>query len=258
MKCNSKLAALFCATMFASACHGAGGGGNNIGTGKPAAVKAEAGGTACWQPYEEVKLKDAEAFGLDRCFTESEISDSLFRRMYGKSFKAGCTTPRSDLRYLRVLHVDHKGHIRVGEMVCHKAVSHDLLAIFRRLFDARYPIERMVLIDNYDAKDGLSMQANNSSAFNFRFIAGTHKLSNHSQGLAVDINPLYNPYVKKRADGTMLVDPEAARVYADRSKDFPFKLTSNDLCVRLFKEHGFEWGGDWKSLKDYQHFEKRR
>lgn len=128
--------------------------------------------------------------------------------------------------------------------------------IFRKLYAASYPIERMVLIDNYNADDNPSMEANNSSAFNFRFVAGTKKLSNHSSGMAIDINPLYNPYVKQRADGTLYVSPEKGRMYADRSKAFDYKLYDGNLCVKLFKEHGFTWGGDWQSLKDYQHFEK--
>lgn len=177
--------------------------------------------------------------------------------MSGKSYRPGCPVPRSDLRYLRVLHYTLDGTIRTGEMVCHQAVAEDLIRIFRALYDARYPIERMVLIDNYGAQDEPSMLANNSSAFNFRFIGGTRQLSNHSMGCAVDINPLYNPYVKVRRDGSLRVSPKAARPYADRKGKFPYKITADDLCCRLFKQYGFTWGGDWRSLKDYQHFERR-
>ena len=75
-------------------------------------------------------------------------------------------------------------------------------------------------------------------------------------GKAVDINPLYNPYVKRRQDGTYKVSPEKGRKYADRTKTFKYKIDRNDLAYRLFKQHGFRWGGDYRSLKDYQHFEK--
>lgn len=115
----------------------------------------------------------------------------------------------------------------------------------------------MVLIDEYDAQDGPSMRANNSSAFNFRFVAGTGVLSSHSRGMAVDINPLYNPYVKTNG-GRTVVDPAEAAPYADRTRDFPYKIAEDDPCCREFLRHGFTWGGHWKSLKDYQHFEKRR
>ena len=189
-------------------------------------------------------------------FWSVEISDEVFARIEGKSFKKECTTPREDLRYLRVLHYNKEGEELEGELICHKDIADDLLDIFRKLHEARYPIERMVLVDEYDADDEASMRANNSSAFNFRFISGTRSLSRHSRGMAIDINPLYNPYVRHRG-GRTLVSPENAKVYTDRTEAFPYKIERDDLCVRLFKEHGFTWGGDWKNSKDYQHFEKR-
>lgn len=189
-------------------------------------------------------------------FQSLEISDEIFAHIEGKSFKKECTTPRKDLRYLRVLHYNKVGEELEGELICHKDIAEDLLDIFRKLHEARYPIERMVLVDEYDADDEASMMDNNSSAFNFRFISGTRSLSRHSRGMAIDINPLYNPYVRHRG-GRWLVSPENGEAYTDRSKAFPYKIERDDLCVRLFKEHGFTWGGDWKNSKDYQHFEKR-
>lgn len=209
-----------------------------------------------WRAGERVSLRSVETYGLERCFSVCGIDDRTFARMSGLSYGEGCTIPRSELRYLKVLHVNAAGDILLGEMVCNKAIADDLVEIFRTLFDARYPIERMVLVDEYGANDERSMTANNSSAFNFRFISGTTRLSNHSLGLAVDINPLYNPYVRER-DGRVSVEPEAARPYVDRTADFPYKIERDDLCCREFLRHGFEWGGDWTSLKDYQHFEKR-
>lgn len=188
-------------------------------------------------------------------FSQQEISDSVFARIEGKSFKDNCTTPREDLRYLRLSHYNMEGEVLQGELICHKAIADDLLAIFRALYQAKYPIERMVLVDEYDADDEASMRANNSSAFNFRYISGTKRLSRHSRGMAIDINPLYNPYVRYRG-GRTLVSPANGKAYVDRSKDFPYKIVKGDLCYRLFKEHGFSWGGDWKNSKDYQHFEK--
>lgn len=211
---------------------------------------------AIWKAGETVSENEVAKVGIENCFTAEEISDSVFQVMKGKSYKDNCTIPRGDLRYVRVLHKNLSGETMVGELVCNKAITADLLDIFKKLYAANYPIERMVLIDNYNADDDPSMEANNSSAFNFRFIAGTKKLSNHSTGMAIDINPLYNPYVKRRADGSFYVSPEKGRKYANRSKAFDYKLHNGDLCVKLFKEHGFTWGGDWQSLKDYQHFEK--
>lgn len=98
--------------------------------------------------------------------------------------------PRDSLRYLKVLHYDFNGNITLGEIVCNVIISNKLLDIFKTLYKNKYPIEKIKLIDDYDASDDLSMADNNSSAFNFRFVAGTTKLSNHSKGLAIDINTL--------------------------------------------------------------------
>lgn len=192
----------------------------------------------------------------DASFCQQELTDAIFARIKGKSYKEHCTIPRSDLRYLQVLHYNKEGEVLRGELICHKTIADDLLAIFRELYQAKYPIERMVLVDEYDADDEASMQANNSSAFNFRYISGTQTLSRHSRGMAIDINPLYNPYVRHRG-GRTLVEPANAQAYVDRTKDFPYKIVKGDLCYRLFKKYGFTWGGDWKNSKDYQHFEKR-
>ena len=188
-------------------------------------------------------------------FTSEEIPDEVFARMAGKSYKEDCTVPREDLRYLRISCVGADGSAYIGEMVAAADLAEDLLDIFRQLYEAGYPIERMQLIDDYDASDQASMEANNTTCFNFRQIAGSTKLSNHSLGRAVDINPLYNPYVKKTGHGT-IYDPPMAEAYADRDKDFPYKIDHDDLCYQLFTAHGFTWGGDWNSVKDYQHFEK--
>ena len=100
------------------------------------------------------------------------------------------------------------------------------------------------------------MQANNTSCFNFRRVAGSSKLSAHSRGMAIDINPLQNPCIRQRKDGSTSVQPATGRCYADRSKHWPYQIVRGDLCHRLFTEHGFKWGGAWRSVKDYQHFER--
>ena len=136
-----------------------------------------------------------------------------------------------------------------------QAIAKDLIHIFKRLLEAGYQIERVETIDKYDGDDERSMAANNSSCYNYRTIPGAERLSKHALGLAVDINPQYNPYVKTR-NGKTVISPEGAEEYADRSKDFPHKIDRNDLCYKLFRSRGFRWGGDWRTMKDYQHFEK--
>lgn len=209
-----------------------------------------------WQVGKEVSAEDVRKYGTDRCFASMPISDAVFGRIYGNSYKKDCRVLRSSLRYLHLLHYTEDGRIKLGEMVCHKDIADDLTDIFRKLFEAKYPIENMQLIDNYGADDIRSMEHKNTTCFNYRTVAGSKKLSNHSLGKAVDINPLYNPYVKRRQDGTYKVSPEKGRKYADRTKTFKYKIDRNDLAYRLFKQHGFRWGGDYRSLKDYQHFEK--
>ena len=209
-----------------------------------------------WKAGSRVSLKTVQEYGLERCFEWTEIPEHVYRRMLGKSFKEGTAVGLADLRYVRVLHYDGKGAILLGELVCNRQIAADLVEIFRALFNARYPIERMVLIDDFNADDELSMRANNTSAFCYRAVAGSQKLSAHARGMAVDINPLYNPYYRDRKNGTRQVRPATAIGYCDRSKSFPYKLVQGDLCHRLFLQHGFQWGGSWRSCKDFQHFEK--
>ena len=209
-----------------------------------------------WQAGTVVSKTSVERFGMDACFKAEAIPDNVFARMRGKSYPDHCSVSRNELRYVKALHYDAEGQIHIGEMVCNQAIAADLVSIFRELFRNRYPIERMVLIDNYDADDERSMRNNNSSCFCYRVVAGSKKLSKHARGMAVDINTLYNPYVKVRANGTRFVQPSNAGKYCDRTKTYPYTIRRGDLCQRLFAQHGFRWGGDWKSSKDYQHFER--
>ena len=193
-------------------------------------------------------------------FSIHEISDDLFDRMKaGNTYKEDCIVPREDLRYLLVLHKDKDRHIHQGEMVVHKLIAEDVLEIFEKLYDANYPIERMVLPDNYMADDETMMRDNNSSCFNFRFISHTAKISKHGLGMAVDISTLYNPYHKivTNEDGAAeeVIEPATGEPYLDRTRKFDYKINKDDLCYKLFIEKGFEWGGDWTDRKDYQHFE---
>lgn len=221
-------------------------GGGDTGSGTPAE----------WRAGCEVSAEAVRRHGVDRCFSSETISVETAKRMRNKSYKQGCAVPLADLRYLRVLHYDGEGRIKVGEMVCDKAISADLLAVFRELFAVRYPIERMVLVDNYDADDERSMAANNTTCFNYRAVAGSRRLSNHSRGRAVDVNPLYNPHVRMRQGRVSSVAPKAGQRYADRTLRHPMMINGGSVCLRVFKKHGFRWGGDWRSSKDYQHFEK--
>lgn len=233
--------------------------------GMEACAAGQDGGTVAVQPVQkwvaETVVDEGEVArsGLDAWFRAEKISDAVFRRMWLKSWKKDCPLERKDLRYLKMLHCNAEGRPQLGEMVVNASIADTVLRIFRKLFEAGYRIERMVLIDNYGADDETSMRANNTSAFNFRFMAGSaKKISRHGLGLAVDINPLYNPYVKRRSNGAWHIEPATAADYAfDRGRRaaIPYKIDHADLAYKLFTAAGFLWGGDWNTVKDYQHFE---
>ena len=203
----------------------------------------------------EVDVSDLSEEEKAQLFYATETTDDIFARINGVSYQENSEISRENLRYLRVLHIGTNGNTYVGEMIVNESISEDVLEIMQELYHAAYPIEKMVLIDEYGGDDEASMEANNTSAFNYRNISGSGKLSKHSYGLAIDVNPLYNPYVKNTADAT-ICQPQNALDYIDRSREFSYKIDENDLCYQLFTAHGFTWGGSWNSVKDYQHFEK--
>ncbi len=187
-------------------------------------------------------------------FSYSPIPDAIFEIMKGKSFKTDCTIPREELSYLRIRYVDLQGKTQDGEMVVNRRIAETVLSIFQELYAAKYPIEKIRLVDHYDADDERSTADNNSSSFNFRFISHTTKVSKHGMGAAIDINPLYNPYVKM-VNGKLSIEPAAGAPYVDRSRTFPMKIDESNLAFQIFTKYGFEWGGSWEGRKDYQHFE---
>ena len=165
------------------------------------------------------------------------------------SWREGCPVDLDDLRLIRLTHHDLRDGVSEGELVVHDDVVADIQEAFRLLFEARYQIERMDLVDVFAADDDVSMAANNTSAFNCRFVAGTTEWSQHSFGRAIDINPLYNPYVQGDT-----VDPPTGAPYADRTADHPSLIRSGDEVVQAFESIGWSWGGEWQSAQDYQHF----
>ena len=186
-------------------------------------------------------------------FCISEIDKNIFAKIDGKSYKKNCPVPLEDLRYLNVLHKTLTGETLYGELICNVKIAESLLDIFKTLYTENYPIEKIRLIDEYNADDELSMRDNNSSCFNFRYVSHTNRISLHGYGLAVDINPRYNPYIKF-VDGKKSIEPANAADFEDRTKNFPYKITTDDLCYKIFTAHGFDWGGNWDDCKDYQHF----
>lgn len=167
----------------------------------------------------------------------------------GSSWRPGCPLEVDELRAVNLSHWGYDGAVHTGRLVVDAAHAPRLAAVFGALFESRFPIQQMVPVDKYGSDDQTSMRANNTSAFNCRYVAGTTRWSEHSYGRAVDVNPLVNPYVK---GGT--VDPPEGAPYADRSRTDPGMVHADDAVVRAFAAQGWAWGGDWSDGKDYQHF----
>lgn len=210
-------------------------------------IEEEAVDTFSWN-YDEAE--DTVLFKT-YVFVSQPIPKEVELRMRGRSLPEASKVAIDQLRYLTLPYYDFDGNIKRGEMVCNKIIAHDLLCVFRALFSQAYPINSIRLIDDFDADDEASMQANNTSCFNYRNKVGVNMLSRHAYGMAVDINPLQNPCVRGKR-----VRPSTAEEYADRSKDFEHKIDKDDFCVEVFTSYGFKWGGRWSRTKDYQHFEK--
>jgi hypothetical protein len=189
-------------------------------------------------------------------FYYEPLSEEVKTRITGISYPTDSLVPYEDLRYVKVLHYNFDGILQEGELICNQAIAQDMVEIFYELYLANYKIAKMILIDAYGADDNLSMEDNNTSAFNYRVVSGTSRLSKHAYGLAIDINPMQNPFVDINEDGSLYSSPAGSDIYADRTVPFDHKIDEQDLCYQLFIEHGFIWGGHWNSYQDYQHFQK--
>lgn len=204
-----------------------------------------------WVPTTQVKYEDVLEYGIEKCFVAEPLSLSVMLRMKDNSYKKGCPVKLKDLRYLKVLHYDSEGAIMLGEMVCNKKISEDLLEVFRELFDLHYPIQRMVLIDDYGADNEESMRNGNTSCFCYRKAEGSKKLSTHAYGLAVDLNKAAPLDFTERG----VMDEEGVETIHERDRRVFNSITTDDLSYQVFTKYGFAWGGDFPE-KDTQHFEK--
>lgn len=169
------------------------------------------------------------------------------------SWRPGCPVGPEDLRLLRVTHWGFDGRPTEGELVVHRDEQEAVLEIMRRLFDARFPIERMEPVDEFGGSDDASMAANNTSAYNCREVKSRPGVwSEHAYGAAIDVNPIQNPYVSSSG----MVDPPAGAQFVDRSQQTPGMIHAGDPAVRAFAAVGWGWGGHWSASKDYQHFSR--
>lgn len=219
------------------------------------AVKEVPAGTIV--PLEKLDLAHPEQY-----FQSYEIKegDGVYQRIHGKSYVENPHIGLDELRYFKVLHYNFDGAVQVGELIANAALEADYKEIFLQLFQNKYEIYSMRLIDEFwtgdlATLDEASMQANNTSGFCYRIVTDGKSLSNHAYGRAIDINPLQNPYVGKSKSGSYWY-PETAGEYVDRTAEEEHMISVDDICYFVFRNHGFTWGGAWNNPKDYQHFEK--
>lgn len=201
-------------------------------------------------------------------FYYEPLSDNLRRYMTGVSYPSESASPApeeqagaaladlKDLRYVHIWHYDFSGTPREGELICNEYIAQDLVEIFYELYRNEYQMEKVLLIDEYDGDADAARQDNNSFCFYSVQDNEDSALSKHAFGLALDINPCYNPRIVYEKDGSQTITPASAAGYADRTGSFPYKIDEDDLCCRLFVRHGFTWGGNRNNGKDYQHFQK--
>lgn len=171
----------------------------------------------------------------------------------GPTWHRDCPVAPAQLRRVTLTHLGFDALPHRGELIVHHELVPQVIAIFDRLYRLEFPIEKMRSVAHYrGGDDELSMEDNNTSAFNCRRIPGSGKWAQHAYGRAIDINPLLNPSVDHGA-----FEPRNARVYLDRNRIEPGLLHAGDAAVRVFTDAGWRWGGYWKSPVDYQHFERR-
>jgi hypothetical protein len=164
------------------------------------------------------------------------------------SYRAGCPVGPRDLRTVRLGYWGFDGRAHVGRLVVNRRVTGEVVTVFRRLYAARFPIRRMTPVSAYRGSDDASMAADNTSAFNCRFVGGTKRWSMHAYGEAIDLNPVENPYVQGGR-----VSPPAGRRYLSRTYR-PGMAVEGGVAVEAFDAVGWKWGGRWTGSRDYQHF----
>ncbi len=182
----------------------------------------------------------------------NDIPEDIQKIMQKYTWKPDCPVPLIELKYLSLSFYGFDNNIHIGHLIVHKDVAIEVVIIFKELFEKKFSVEKMKLMDEYKGDDTTSMTENNTSAFNCRSVTGKPGVySVHSYGRAIDINPKINPYVKGN-----LVLPENGKSYVDRTITSPGLIKINDFTYNAFIKNGWIWGGSWVSLKDYQHFEK--
>lgn len=183
----------------------------------------------------------------------TSIPEAMRQKMTGLSWNDYCPVGLDDLVLVRVRYRTYTGLSAMGKLIVNKNVAPSLIAVFKELYAMGFPIKQIHPITRFDADDPTSMRNNNTSVFrcSHREKASKDKRgtwSEHAKGEAIDINPLVNPFVM----GSGKVVPVEGEEYANRNLKVEGMVSPE--VVAIFKKHGWKWGGNWKSSKDYQHF----
>jgi len=167
------------------------------------------------------------------------------------SWHPGCPVSPARLRRVRLTYWGFDGRAHTGSLVANEDAVSDLVHVFAQLYTARFPIRRLRPIDVYGGKDERSLEADNTAAFNCRYVIGPgpRRWSVHAYGEAIDVNPVENPYLENGR-----VHPRAGRAYLVRGRVRPGMAVRGGLLVRAFAAVGWQWGGRWTASPDYQHF----
>lgn len=184
---------------------------------------------------------------------QSEILDISVERqqqMLSKTFREGCPVGFDALALVRFLHWNEQFGVQWGEVVVAREEAQNMEEVFGSLYEIQFPLTSAKPMFHFDGNDDLSMEANNTSAFNCRKVKNSKRYSEHSYGKAIDINPLWNPWVSKSGR----VDPPSGKPFVDRNLEIKGLIKARDEVVQLFESKGWKWGGYWRNSKDYQHF----
>ncbi len=198
------------------------------------------------------KAKTACVAAQEFCSSIESLSERQIKAMVGVVWQKGCPVQLAELRVVNATHRTFKGSVAVGSVVVHQQYAKAVAQVLRQLFEANFPIESMFPIEAFGGDDERAQLANNTSAFNCRVVKGSKVFSQHAYGRAIDINPLQNPFVKKKDSGRKSLDQR----FVDRlaAAKVPGVIGPQSVPVEAFKQIGWSWGGNWRVNKDYQHF----
>ncbi|WP_051437586.1 M15 family metallopeptidase [Eubacterium xylanophilum] len=208
-------------------------------------------------PEKLTRKEEASYFKIFKITKKSDV----YKRINGKSYKKNPYIKLSQLRYLKFVHYNYDHELQLGEMIVNKKIAKNAITILKKMMRSGYEIKSAFLIDNYWSKGGAqaadkaSCEAGNTTSFCYRKTVKGSKISKHATGMAIDLNPIENPYLSKK-NGKWFCSYKNGKPYVNRKKHRDHMISHKDKAFKLFKKYGFKWGGDWHSVKDYQHFEK--